>query len=171
MPIKKSTEELFWMKVDLQGPVPEHDETLGPCWIWTAGSSTTCYGTKYGYFHISTEMARLTGRPRTIAAHRYAWELLIGPPPENLQLDHLCRVTLCCNPFHLEPVTQKENLYRGLMMRRRIASCPQGHLYDQAGPGYRKCQSCQEERRLLLGNLIPGRSLLPYRQFYSLVIP
>jgi hypothetical protein len=80
----------FWAKVDARGP----------CWLWTAGQTSNGYG-RFG----------LTSRDKRLA-HRFAWELLIGQVPEGLQLDHLCRVRLCVNPDHLEPVTPQENWAR-----------------------------------------------------------
>jgi len=57
--------------------------------------------------------------------HGAAYELWRGPIPRKLQLDHLCRQTLCVNPWHLDPVTNRENALRGLTgktKRRRISS-------------------------------------------------
>jgi hypothetical protein len=48
-----------------------------------------------------------------IRAHRFAYELLVGPIPEGLVIDHLCRNRRCVNPAHLEPVTAEENWRRG----------------------------------------------------------
>jgi hypothetical protein len=45
--------------------------------------------------------------------HRELWELLVGPIPDGLVLDHLCRVRRCVNPLHLEPVTNRINTLRG----------------------------------------------------------
>lgn len=50
-------------------------------------------------------------------AHRAAYELLVGPIPAGLTLDHLCRNTKCCNPAHLEPVTNAENVRRAWAAR------------------------------------------------------
>jgi hypothetical protein len=44
--------------------------------------------------------------------HRHVYEELVGPIPEGLVLDHLCRETLCCRPSHLEVVTLAENSAR-----------------------------------------------------------
>jgi hypothetical protein len=38
--------------------------------------------------------------------------MFVGPVPEGLELDHLCRVTTCVRPSHLEPVTTGENVRR-----------------------------------------------------------
>ncbi len=74
------------------------------CWRWTG--SVTPQG--YGMFAFSDEGKR---------AHRVMYELLVGPIPEGLTLDHLCRVRHCVNPEHLEPVTLAENVRRGWRSR------------------------------------------------------
>lgn len=89
----ESVEDRFWAKVDARGI----------CWLWTAGQ-VGVEGRKYGRFGITAKDKRL--------AHVYAWQILVGPVPEGLQLDHLCRVPLCVNPDHLEPVTPRENWRR-----------------------------------------------------------
>src|ERR1019366_4519713 len=70
------------------------------CWLWTGGLN------RGGYGQFMT--------PPCTVAHRVAYELFVGPIPEGLQLDHLCRVRSCVNPQHLEPVSQQENIRRGL---------------------------------------------------------
>ncbi len=80
-------------------------------------------------------------------AHRWAYEKLIGPIAAGLQIDHLCRVRRCVNPAHLEPVTIKENLRRGISHNRTKTHCPRGHLYDgsRTTQGWRKCPLCTKE--------------------------
>lgn len=85
-------EARFWAKVD-------KTET---CWLWTAAIRRR---SGYGVF---------SHQARTMLAHRFAYELLVGPIPDGLVIDHLCRVRHCVNPDHLEPVTQRENLRRGM---------------------------------------------------------
>jgi hypothetical protein len=77
------------------------------CWIWTAHRNPLGYG-----------QFRPKGK-QTVRAHRFAYELLLGPIPEGMTLDHLCRNTRCVNPDHLEPVTAIENYRRGLACRRK----------------------------------------------------
>lgn len=81
----------FWPKVDRRSD--------SECWPWLA------YRNAKGYGQVSVNG---TVRP----AHRVAYELLVGPIPADLTLDHLCRNTGCVNPVHLEPVTASENTHR-----------------------------------------------------------
>lgn len=55
---------------------------------------------------------------KQVKVHRAAYEALVGPIPEGLVIDHLCRNTACYNPAHLEPVTNAENIRRGVPHRR-----------------------------------------------------
>lgn len=72
-------------------------------WMWTAAASGPAqrqYGAiKYG--------------KRVRKAHVVIWEMLVGPVPEGLDLDHLCEHKLCVNPNHLRPATRRENSIRG----------------------------------------------------------
>lgn len=81
-----------------------HEEDRGyetPCWIWNGAPQS-----KAGYCRVHL-------RSGTRLAHRASYEQFVGPIPEGLQLDHLCRVPSCVNPEHLEPVTHAENGRRG----------------------------------------------------------
>ena len=126
--------ERFWEKVDRRGP----DE----CWEWTASR------THRGYGRIRSEVGRHAH------AHRVAYELLVGPIPEGLVIDHLCRNRGCVNPAHLEPVTAEENHRRGDHSKPLWSHCKQGHplegenLYVRASgesAGKRQCQICRRE--------------------------
>lgn len=87
---------------------------------------------------------------RTVLAHRKAWQDRFGPVPNGLQLDHLCRNRACINPEHLEPVTRRENILRGVSfsaVNARKRHCPKGHPYtdentymDRKG---RQCRLCR----------------------------
>lgn len=89
-----TTEDRFWSKV------VEGDDG---CWLWTSASN---YG--YGNFYFETRDGGSPSNPY-VGAHRFAYESMRGEIPPGLHLDHLCRVTLCVNPWHLEPVSPEEN--------------------------------------------------------------
>ena len=120
-----------------------HIERAGSgCWIWT-GASWKGYGiTSTGY--------KADGNQRQVMAHRLMYELLIGPIAPGLDLDHLCRNPPCVNPAHLEPVTRRENLLRGIGITATNAAkthCVNGHPFDEANTyicsnGTRKCREC-----------------------------
>ncbi len=104
---KMPLEDRLWPKIDKAGPIPEYAPHLGPCWIWNGSKD------KAGYGRIN--IARVP-----MLVHRIVYELLIGPFPEGLEPDHLCRVHACVKviadefgPAHLEPVTHRENCLRG----------------------------------------------------------
>jgi hypothetical protein len=74
---------------------------------------------------------------------------VVGEIPEGLELDHLCRNTLCVNPDHLEPVTHAENIQRGHAARGPVTHCRRRHemtaenSYFDGRTGKRYCRSCQ----------------------------
>lgn len=74
-----------------------------PCWIWQLAVAKSGYALSRG------------------GAHRRLYEQFVGPVPEGLQLDHLCRVRECVNPEHLEPVTPAENQRRGAASKLTLA--------------------------------------------------
>lgn len=88
-------------------------------------------------------------------AHRVAYELVRGPIPPGLELDHLCKNRACCNPDHLEPVSHAENLRRGDGWSGRNAkkhSCVHGHAFTpentriRKSDGARICRTCMDQR-------------------------
>lgn len=140
---KRTAEERFWEKVNQDGPIPNHRPELGPCWLWTGNKTRQ----SYGRFHVS--------RGKQQVAHRWCYEQTLGAVPDGLQLDHLCRVTSCVRPSHLEPVTCRENLLRGNTFQARNARkthCPNGHPYDLLNTRWRpdgkgrECRQCGKDR-------------------------
>lgn len=96
--LNEADKERFWGKVRRLGP----DE----CWPWLGARATTKWAA-YGCFRLGD---------RKVYPHRVAYTLLVGPIPDELTLDHIagkCFLgSLCCNPFHAEPVTQLVNHQR-----------------------------------------------------------
>jgi hypothetical protein len=113
------------------------------CWRWT-GEINRVHG--YGYFNKKI-------------AHRLAYELLIGPIPEGMVIDHLCRNRWCVNPDHMEPVTSGENVLRGEGPSAKAArkqECDHGHPFTPEntkfltradGRKYRRCRTCARIRQ------------------------
>ena len=85
----------------------------------------------------------------TFYVHRLAYELLVGPIPEGLHIDHLCNTRTCCNPLHLDPVTQAENNRRSWERRGRPETCKRGHPLAEAPVrnGSRHCRECASIRK------------------------
>lgn len=124
-------------------------ETKPGCWLWRGGVNNQGYG-QYG----------------GPLAHRLAYELLVGPVPDGLVIDHLCKTPLCVNPDHLEPVTQGTNVLRDDSRTAKNAiktHCDQGHEFTVETTYWRKngdrdCRPCKarrerERRQRLLGNV------------------
>jgi hypothetical protein len=103
------------------------------CWEWTGGTSSAGYGL------IQAGATAPGGGPMPSLVHRLVWELLIGPIPVGLTIDHLCRNRRCVNPGHMEVVTRAENGRRGATK----TNCARGHdLSLTRGGSKGECQSC-----------------------------
>jgi hypothetical protein len=111
-----SPEERFWVKV----------RKTKTCWEWTSATLSSGYGI-------------FSANRKVHLAHRYSYELLVAPIPEGLYLDHLCRVKHCVNPTHLEPVTNRENVMRGITgLFGKRTHCLHGHPFNEANTKIRK---------------------------------
>lgn len=122
------------------------------CWLWTGRLDQNGYP---GAIHHN-------GRRRR--PYQILYEMMVGPIPEGLTLDHLCHSAdpfgcvdqgeclhrRCVRPDHLEPVTQAENNRRNAspwQRRARQTHCTSGHAFDEANTyiatnGTRSCRAC-----------------------------
>jgi len=125
----------FWQKVEVRGPVE--------CWRWRGALAG-------GYGQIGAGGTH----GLVMLAHRYAYEQAHGAIPEGLSLDHVCRNTWCVNPAHLEAVTHRENVLRGIgptAANARKTHCRRGHPFTPENTrisvsGSRICRACDELR-------------------------
>jgi HNH endonuclease len=131
-PMRMSPEDrFFWYLI-------QEDEH----WIWT-GPTIGRDVCDYGRLFMGQRAT-----PRTVLAHRWSYEYFIGEIPEGCELDHVpaCRITICCNPWHLEPVPHKTNVLRGVSPaaeHARKESCPAcGRSYSVQKNGRRRCNAC-----------------------------
>jgi hypothetical protein len=129
-------DQALWAKV----------EPTGFCWLFTGWLDPQGYGT-------------VTWERKGQRAHRVAYQELVGPIPEGLVLDHLCRVRNCVNPDHLEPVTHKVNLYRGFTEARKHGEkthCKNGHEYTPENTlqteVQRFCRACARDKQKRLNS-------------------
>lgn len=110
------------------------------CWLWTGPLSDSGYGLL---------IEKRGGSQTNHRAHRWSYEHHVGPIPDGLVIDHLCRVRHCVNPLHLEPVTSAENIRRGVSFNGSKTHCKRGHEFTEANTGYqnggyRYCRTCKQ---------------------------
>jgi hypothetical protein len=109
------------------------------CWEWQGVKRALLYGGFYaegkGYY-----------------AHRWMWEYAYGKIPEGLTIDHLCRNTLCVNPYHLRLATQRENILAGgtrSAFHAKKDYCDNGHYFSDRNTyrwrGSRCCRRCRAD--------------------------
>lgn len=119
----------FWAKV----------EKTATCWNWLGATSDK----RGGYGRVWRPRSR-----RHAYAHRVAYELEVGPIPDGLVIDHLCRNRTCVNPAHMEPVTFQENINRGIASPIKT-HCIRGHEFTPENtrqtPSKRTCRACVAE--------------------------
>jgi hypothetical protein len=128
---KLSNAERFW----------RHVLKTDTCWLWTGHKTPSGYGT----FSMQSEP-----RYKTICAHHF----LVGKPLEGHVYDHLCRERSCVRPDHLEMVTHRVNILRGIGLAAKFVQrthCKNGHPFDSSNTrlskgGGRICRTCQRAR-------------------------
>ena len=137
------------------------------CWLWTGYVKPSGYGTLG---------VRVGDRWRDVPAHRFSYYHFVGPVESSLDLDHLChnrdetcpggwacQHRRCINPEHLEPVSRRVNLRRGLGFigqNARKTHCPKGHPYSGDNLKLRRrgrdCRTCDLARKKLASQRAKG---------------
>jgi hypothetical protein len=146
MPAMHTREDIFWARVAVRG--------AGECWPWIGVLSAQ--GSQRGGYGVMP----MGIRGVRVAAHRFAYELLIGPIPPGVEIDHTCHNDSecagrgadcphrrCVNPAHLEPVTHAVNIQRG-NHRQKGTHCSKGHPFTVAASGRNRCLICQQAKRV-----------------------
>lgn len=115
------------------------------CWTWTRYKNHSGYAVMLvdvpGHWRRSARML-----------HRIMYEMIKGEIPKGLVLDHLCRNRACCNPAHLEPVTNRVNLLRGVGKAAENAAkthCKYGHPFDDENTSFQYMPNGNIRRRCL----------------------
>jgi len=141
-PRRTSPSERFWAKV----------RKTEACWLWTASTNGA---PGYGIFRGGVGRDKY-GSSRWVLAHRFAYELLVGPIASAMEVDHLCRVRLCVNPAHMEIVPHRTNTLRSTSPSAVAAQrngCGKGHPYTpdnlRIADGKRRCVTCDRAKERL----------------------
>ena len=138
--------------------------TESGCWEWQGLKHRSGYG----------QITTLSGRDYT---HRVAWALMIGPIPEGMVIDHICRNRTCFKPSHLRVTTHRQNILAGTgasARNYRKTKCARGHTYTEGNftfkyaqqRKWRRCSICAKQdndRRIYVNGKVIGRTPLPPR--------
>jgi HNH endonuclease len=134
----RSAVERFDGWTDRDGPLPPRAPHLGPCWEWAPDKRS-----KRGYPSFKAEGHAF--------AHRWSYAHFVGPIPDGYEVDHLCMVTWCVRPDHLEAVPPEENLRRQAAARTHCKNglhewVPENIRTDKKGNHCRPCEQATRKR-------------------------
>jgi len=109
------------------------------CWEWTRGKNSSGYG-------------RISIAYKNRLTHRVSYTLMVGPIPDGLTLDHLCRNKICVNPDHLEPVPSLVNVRRAKPHLLDRDTCANGHAITPDSvyvfkSGKSSCKQCSSDKQ------------------------
>lgn len=123
-------------------------EMIWSCWEFQ-GTLVKGRGAPKGYGRMYPGVPEVPGET---LVHRIVYILVRGPIPDGATIDHLCRNTVCCNPYHLEPTTQRVNTLRGespWAANARKTECSKGHPLDgdnlRMEGSRRRCKQCARD--------------------------
>ena len=112
------------------------------CWEWSGSRFPNGYG---------RVQRKLPSGRRELYAHRFIYSLMVGPIPDDQELDHLCHNRPCVNPSHLEAVSHQENRVRALWKENGLPQslyCSKGHELAAVGTytwgSSRVCRACRK---------------------------
>ncbi len=139
LPVSRKLLTRIFSKIELSA---EQFYNNSPCWNWIANINNHGYG-----------MFSYGGSKR--AAHTIMYRLVVGEIRSGLECDHLCRNTRCVNPAHIEPVSRRENVLRGVSgcaVNARKTQCEYGHELSGKNlvlpaDGSRQCRKCRNRRQ------------------------
>lgn len=107
--ISLASAERFYTLINMFGP--------DGCWEWLGSIDPS-----NGYARFSA--VEVTGTKRPLWAHRFSFMLHKGEIPAGYVIDHTCSTRSCTNPFHLDAVTQRENIIRSYQRGNRAKPGP-----------------------------------------------
>ena len=114
----------------------EINPTTG-CWNWT-GKLDNGYG-------------RISWKGKQTRIHRlfYVWkfgDIPVWRSKKDKEIDHLCNNRACCNPDHLQLVSNRINVYRGVgptAVNHNKTLCVHGHDSLYWIGNRRRCRECR----------------------------
>jgi hypothetical protein len=148
--IIRAVEDRFFEKVEWVDKWHDRDGVRTRCLEWTGCCTNGPKGRgRYGRFAVVASHPQ-----KWVTSHRWLYERWVGPVPLGLELDHLCRNSLCCNPAHLEAVTPTVNVRRSRRWPRVTEhqnTCGNGHrlspenTYKKVGRPSPACLQCRRD--------------------------
>lgn len=136
IPKPKRTRPTVLQRIFSQVEITDH------CWIWLGVTTPDGYGRAWSGPGGAVKFV-----------HRMMYELCVGPIPDGLTIDHLCRVRPCIRTDHLEVVSLQTNILRSPVapaaINARKTHCKHGHEFTPeniyrrpARPHTRSCRVC-----------------------------